>query len=64
MPSPVRRRRMGRLEFATGDDLAFSPLRDLVGDRALVARSPAYGRARLGPSIAGALLSTPFEVAL
>jgi hypothetical protein len=54
---------MGYLEFATGDDLAFSPLRDLVSDRALVAGSLAYGCAGLGQS-AGAPPSTPLEVAL
>jgi hypothetical protein len=55
---------MRRREFSTEDDLLFSPLRDLVSDLALVAGSLAYGRARLGPSIAGAPPSMPLELAL
>ena len=40
---------MRRREFSKEDNLVFSPLWDVVGDRALVA----YRRATLGPSTAG-----------
>ena len=55
---------MRRREFLKEDDLVFPPLRDLVGDCALVSGSLANGRARPGPSIAAAPPPTPLEVAL
>jgi hypothetical protein len=55
---------MRHREFSTGDNLVFLPLRDLVSDCPRVTGGIVYGGARLGPSIAGAPLSTPLKVAL